>query len=138
VEFVDVYCVNRDMDRTDFILKKDAHSYHMMNVIDYLIGNTDRHWGNWGFWVDNKTNKVLKLHPLMDYNKAFLSYDKISGARRCLKQDLSLRREQALALRYTFIITQTPRMLFSIRGILWDQAYWKTGISHIRFVFFYR
>ena len=93
VEHIEFYCVNRDMDRTDFILKKDAYSYHMMNVIDYLIGNTDRHWGNWGFFVDNKTNKVLKLHPLMDYNKAFLSYDKISGA-RCQTSDTPLSQQQ--------------------------------------------
>ena len=81
MEFIEIYCVNRDMDRMEFTLKKDAYSYYMMNIIDYLIGNTDRHWGNWGFWVDNKTNKVMKLHPLMDYNKAFLSYEKLSGAR---------------------------------------------------------
>ena len=81
VEFIEIYCVNHDMDRTEFILKRDSYSYYMMNIIDYLIGNTDRHWGNWGFWVDNKTNKLLKLHSLMDYNKAFLSYEKLSGAR---------------------------------------------------------
>ena len=81
MEFIEIYCVNRDMDRMEFILKKDAYSYYMMNIIDYLIGNTDRHWGNWGFLVDNKNNKLLKLHSLMDYNKAFLSYDNISGAR---------------------------------------------------------
>ena len=81
MEFIEIYCVNHDMNRMDFILKKDAYSYYMMNIIDYLIGNTDRHWGNWGFLVDNKNNKLLKLHSLMDYNKAFLSYDNISGAR---------------------------------------------------------
>ena len=48
MEFIDIYCVNRDMDRMAFILKKDAYSYYMMNIIDYLIGNTDRHWGNGG------------------------------------------------------------------------------------------
>ena len=82
------------MDRTEFILKKDSYSYHMMNIIDYLIGNTDRHWGNWGFWVNNKTNKVIKLHPLMDYNKAFLSYDKLSGA-RCQTADKPKSQQQA-------------------------------------------
>ena len=94
VEYIEIYCVNHDKDRMEFVLKKDAYSYHMMNIIDYLIGNTDRHWGNWGFWVDNKTNKVLKLHPLMDYNKAFLSYDKISGA-RCQTADTPLSQQQA-------------------------------------------
>lgn len=49
----------------------------MMNIIDYLIGNIDRHWNNWGFYVDNKNNKLLNLYPLMDFNKAFLAYDSI-------------------------------------------------------------
>ena len=25
----------------------------MMNILDYLVGNTDRHWENWGLLVDN-------------------------------------------------------------------------------------
>ena len=55
----------------------------MMNIIDYLVGNTDRHWGNWGFLVDNRTNKPLRLFPLMDFNKAFQAYDTLEGS-RCL------------------------------------------------------
>ena len=94
VEYIEFYCVNHDKDRTEFILKKDAYSYYMMNIIDYLIGNTDRHWGNWGFFVDNNTNKVLKLHPLMDYNKAFLSYETLSGA-RCQTSEKPLSQQQA-------------------------------------------
>ena len=58
----------------------------MMNIIDYLVGNTDRHRGNWGFWIDNATNLPLKLHPLMDLNKSFLGYENIEGA-RCLTTD---------------------------------------------------
>ena len=81
MEAVDVYCVNHELDRDAFVLKKDAYSYHMMNLIDYLVGNTDRHWGNWGFLVNNDTNKLEKLYPLMDFNKSFLSYDTIDGAR---------------------------------------------------------
>ena len=61
----------------------------MMNIIDYLIGNTDRHWGNWGFWIDNSTNLPLKLHPLMDLNKAFLAYENVKGA-RCLTADVPM------------------------------------------------
>ena len=60
-------------------MEKDAYSYHMMNLVDYLIGNTDRHWGNWGFLVNNRDNKLEKLHPLMDFNKAFSSYDSLEG-----------------------------------------------------------
>ena len=52
----------------------------MMNILDYLVGNTDRHWGNWGFLVDNETNRPVSLHPLMDFNQAFRSYDTVEGA----------------------------------------------------------
>ena len=79
-EFIEIYCVNRGWDVFEFVLKKDKYSYYMMNIVDYLIGNTDRHWGNWGFYVDNANNKLLGLHPLMDYNKAFTAYDIIDGA----------------------------------------------------------
>ena len=81
MEAVDLHCVNHELDRDAFVLKKDAYSYHMMNLIDYLVGNTDRHWGNWGFLVSNDTNRLKKLYPLMDFNKSFLSYDTIDGAR---------------------------------------------------------
>lgn len=80
-EYVEIHCTNHDRDAIGFVLRKDSYSYYMMNIIDYLTGNTDRHWCNWGFSVDNKTNKLVKLHPLMDFNKAFLSYDTIDGAR---------------------------------------------------------
>lgn len=79
-EYIDVYCTNRDIDKHEFVLKKDSYSYYMMNILDYLIGNTDRHWGNWGFFVDNTTNKLQGLYSLMDFNKSFLSYETIDGA----------------------------------------------------------
>lgn len=82
-QYIDIYCSNHSIDREKLVLSKDAYSYHMMNIVDYLVGNTDRHWANWGFMVDNNTNKIVKLYPLMDYNKSFLSYDTIEGA-RCL------------------------------------------------------
>lgn len=93
-EFIDVYCVNRDIDKLDYVLKKDSYSYYMMNIIDYLIGNTDRHWGNWGFFVDNSTNKLQGLYPLMDFNKAFLSYDSIDGA-KCQTTDKKITQRKA-------------------------------------------
>ena len=80
-EFVEVYCTNHGKDALEYVLKKDSYSYYMMNIVDYLIGNTDRHWGNWGFFVDNATNKLNRLYSLMDFNKAFLSYDTIEGSK---------------------------------------------------------
>ena len=94
METVDVYCVNHGLNRDAFVLKKDAFAYYMMNLIDYLVGNTDRHWGNWGFLVSNDTNKLEKLYPLMDFNKSFLSYDTIDGA-RCQTSSRKLSQREA-------------------------------------------
>ena len=96
MEAVDVYCANHSLDRDAFVLKKDAYGYHMMNLIDYLVGNTDRHWGNWGFLVHSDTNKLEKLHPLMDFNKSFLSYDSLDGARCQTRARMLSQREAAL------------------------------------------
>ena len=93
-EHVQIYCVNREIDKMELILKKDRYSYYMMNIIDYLIGNVDRHWGNWGFVVDNKTNKLGGLYPLMDFNKAFLSYDTVNGA-MCQTAERAMSQKQA-------------------------------------------
>lgn len=93
-EYVSVYCENHDKDPLDFVLKYDSYQFYMMNIIDYLIGNTDRHWGNWGFLVNNANNKLVRLHPLMDYNKAFLSYDTTEGV-RCLPRGENYTQKQA-------------------------------------------
>lgn len=79
-EVFDIYAANHDINALDYIINLDAHSYYMMNIFDYLVGNTDRHWGNWGLLIDNETNKPIKLHPLMDFNQSFNSYDDIDGA----------------------------------------------------------
>ncbi|MDD3218708.1 MAG: hypothetical protein PHC41_08375 [Lachnospiraceae bacterium] len=82
-EAFDIYAKNQDIDVMEFIKKLDSINYYTMNIIDYLIGNTDRHWGNWGFLVDNQTNQPVRLYNLMDFNRAFSAYDTIDGA-NCL------------------------------------------------------
>ncbi|MGN1170789.1 MAG: hypothetical protein ACI4SZ_03970 [Lachnospiraceae bacterium] len=82
-EYFEIYCINHEIDKMQYLLKLDAYSYYMMNIVDYLIGNTDRHWGNWGLLIDNETNQPVRLYDLMDFNKAFQSYDTIEGA-NCL------------------------------------------------------
>ena len=57
-EAFEIYAVNHDVNPMDYILNLDAYSYYMMNILDYLVGNTDRHWGNWGFLVDNRTGQT--------------------------------------------------------------------------------
>ncbi|MCC8104868.1 MAG: hypothetical protein LIO99_02460 [Clostridiales bacterium] len=80
MEAFQIYELNHDRDVQSDILKLDRHNYYMMNIIDYLVGNTDRHWGNWGVLVRNQDNRPLRLHKLMDFNQAFHSYDTLEGA----------------------------------------------------------
>lgn len=80
IEYIQIYAQNKEFDWLEYVLEIDKYNYHMMNIIDYLIGNTDRHWGNWGFEINNSNNKPNKLYDLMDFNKAFSSYDSIEGA----------------------------------------------------------
>ena len=80
---LNIYCMNNNIDFYNYILKIDKYNYYMMNIIDYLIGNNDRHPNNWGVLIDNDTNKVIKLYSLMDFNKSFKDYKSIKGG-KCL------------------------------------------------------
>lgn len=80
MEAFEIYSMNHEKDTQKYILRLDKHNYYMMNIIDYLVGNTDRHWGNWGVLVNNSNNKPLCLHKLMDFNQAFNAYNTIEGA----------------------------------------------------------
>lgn len=80
MEAFELYAANHGRNIKKCIMSLDKKNYHMMNIVDYLIGNTDRHWGNWGILVCNSNNKPVRLHDLMDFNQAFHSYDSIEGA----------------------------------------------------------
>ena len=45
-----------------------------MLVFDAVIFNPDRHFGNFGFMVDNKTNKITASAPLFDHGNALFNY----------------------------------------------------------------
>ena len=95
-EFIDIYCKNKDINKFELVMEKDSYSYYMMNIIDYLVGNIDRHCGNWGFFVDNSTNELQGLYSLMDFNKAFLSYDSLDGAACQTTERKMTQRESAI------------------------------------------
>lgn len=78
-EAFEIYAANQGIDMRQYILALDSYSFYMMNILDYLVGNTDRHWGNWGFLFDNETGEILRLHDLMDFNQAFSAYDSVDG-----------------------------------------------------------
>ncbi len=80
IEAFEIYAANHGRNTKKYILSLDKHNYYMMNIVDYLIGNTDRHWGNWGVLVRNSNNKPVRLYDLMDFNQAFNSYDNLDGS----------------------------------------------------------
>ena len=76
----DIYACNHDLNTIEVCKELDPNTYYGMNILDYLTGNTDRHPENWGFLVDNETNRYISLYPIMDFNQCFLSYDNREGA----------------------------------------------------------
>ncbi len=89
----EIYCVNHELDATEACIRLDKRAYYGMNIVDYLVGNTDRHQENWGIWVDNRTNQPVSLHPLMDFNQSFQAYDSLAGG-MCLTGALPPRKNQ--------------------------------------------
>ena len=51
-----------------------VEALNAMLVFDAVIFNTDRHFGNFGFMVDNKTNKIAASAPLFDHGNALFNY----------------------------------------------------------------
>lgn len=65
------YCVHNDIPFEDEVMRVDADAIYKMNIVDYLISNADRHFGNWGFYMGNISGEIKKCHPLYDHNNAF-------------------------------------------------------------------
>lgn len=83
MQALEIRQLNCGSDLKKYVLRLDRKNYFMMNIVDYLVGNTDRHWGNWGVLVDNAKNYPRRLHNLMDFNQSFHAYDTLEGA-NCL------------------------------------------------------
>lgn len=45
-----------------------------MLIFDAVICNTDRHFGNFGFLVDNKENKIVAPAPLFDHGNSLFNF----------------------------------------------------------------
>lgn len=54
--------------------KEYIDALNAMLVFDAIIFNTDRHFGNFGFMVNNKTNKITASAPLFDHGNALFNY----------------------------------------------------------------
>lgn len=45
-----------------------------MLLLDALICNTDRHFGNFGFLIDNRTNQIAAPAPLFDHGNSLFNF----------------------------------------------------------------
>lgn len=96
-----IYCKNNGIDAYQSVLEQYPIDFMKMAVIDYIIANMDRHGGNWGFWIDNKTGKITGLHPLYDHNISFdgigNEYYRYTGLKTTVKE-LAVQAEKELKL----------------------------------------
>jgi len=68
----------------------------MMNIVDYIVGNTDRHLGNWGVLVNNSNNKPVRLYDLMNFKQALILIMMWMAltARQCFGNVLTRKKQQ--------------------------------------------
>lgn len=51
-----------------------TENFEDLMIFDALIGNTDRHLGNFGMFIDNNTNEILEPAPIFDNGLSFLNH----------------------------------------------------------------
>ena len=119
----DIYACNHGLDTLDVCRSLDPNTYYGMNILDYLTGNTDRHPENWGFFIDNNTNKYISLYPVMDFNQCFLSYDDLEGANcQIVLPDRMTQREAAVEAVKKIGLRQIKEVDMSIFGSMKKEA----------------
>lgn len=75
---IKLYCNANGINFRDLCKRIGGVDYHNMFVVDYLISNTDRHDGNWAFYMNNDTGKLVSMVPLYDHNLSLIA--DITGA----------------------------------------------------------
>lgn len=68
---VGLYCSRHGKDPVQFMLDIDSENIYKMCIVDYMVSNSERHSGNWGFYMSSDTGSLLCCHPLFDHNNAF-------------------------------------------------------------------
>lgn len=65
------FCSFYGEDPIDQVVNYNAKRYYEMQVIDYVLNNSDRHGQNWGFYMDAKTGKLTQMALHFDHDRAF-------------------------------------------------------------------
>ncbi len=69
--------INSFLDIINYYKKMGEDYYNALSdmiVFDAIICNTDRHYGNFGLIIDNKTNKPIKTAPIFDNGLSLFNY----------------------------------------------------------------
>lgn len=80
ISFLPIYKLNQGNSLFEIAnyLKTLGHEFYDafsdMMIFDALICNTDRHAGNYGLLIDNKTNKPIKFAPIFDNGLSLFNY----------------------------------------------------------------
>lgn len=66
-----VYAERHDFNPFEYFAEQFPLEYSEMIVADFILGNSDRHEGNYGFFMDNNTGEIISPYPLMDHDRVF-------------------------------------------------------------------
>jgi hypothetical protein len=66
------WCTHTGQDLYKWIDQNFKTDFANMCIADFVIANTDRHWGNWGILVDSN-NELVQMAPLWDLNQSLLA-----------------------------------------------------------------
>jgi len=83
------WCKHHGKNPIDEVKKIDQDGYYKMQIMTYLIGDLDKHDGNWGFFRDNTTGKLKCIHPMFDFNCAFEGYYEKDGG-WCIAEEIDI------------------------------------------------
>ena len=102
----ELYDVLETIDQQHFVDPTIVRKrFWQMFVVDALLGNFDRHNGNWGFLVDENSGKT-ELAPVFDCGSCLLPQADDSIMTRCLENE-----DELLARVYSF-----PSSMLKIEG----------------------
>lgn len=66
------YCSTHNINFRQYMYSLDKNLADIP-VLDFILVNTDRHTQNYGFLVSNKTNEIVSLAPIFDFNCALVA-----------------------------------------------------------------
>jgi len=71
------FCELYGAESIEEAMKIEPYKYYEMQIIDYILNNSDRHGQNWGFYMNNVTGRITGMALHFDHDKAFNKNERI-------------------------------------------------------------